>query len=531
MKGEADSFFLSASSDLKKKATTFNVGQPIYMRCCWWNAKKNSVYSKMRCSIYLNGMEKLYGDVDYLEKNYYRFFTDTQPDFLQNLPAGSYTLTAVLDSENAWEETNEKNNVKSISFTVVGKPTIASESTYYCAISEPVSWPVTIDGKATVKGLPSGLKYSGGAISGKTTKAGTYSVTLTASNAAGSTSKTIMIVVEDPGFTVTCSAKPNGASPCNVASGDTINLFVGVKQEFSLSAIPGKTGVDKSDVSSMSAKGLPSGLKLSGGVISGVPTKPGSYSATITFKNKYGWTSVFDMKFVVSALPVWASGTFGGGCGTTWEDGARYEFTVSSVGKLSGKVFRLGETWTMTATAYSAYIDGYFVFDAVLKNGKNTMDTSLWVWQFAGDDVGAFCMPVESWNAEMYATRIAWTTGICSDALLRANANGKSLTLDGASLGNLALGESIKLAFAKNGSVKASANFVSGEKNGKVTFKAKSASASLVPWWIDTTESGAVILMDAKLFLYFPPSSKTSADGRFFDIGVRFEDGDITLFQ
>jgi len=531
MKGEADSFVLSASSDLKKKATTFNVGEPIYMRCCWWNAKKNSVYSKMRCSIYLNGIEKMYGDVDSLEKNHYKFFTNTQPDFLQNLPAGSYTLTAVLDSENDWQETNEKNNVKTISFTVVGKPTIASESTYYCAINVPVSWPVTIYGKATVKGLPSGLKYSGGAISGKATKAGTYTVTFSASNAAGSTSKTITIVVENPGFAVTCSAKPNGSSPCDVISGDTIDLFVGVKQEVSLSATPGQDGVEKSDVSSMSAKGLPSGLKLSGGVISGVPTKPGSYSATITFKNKYGWTSGFDMKFVVSALPVWSYGTFGGGCGTTWEDGARCEFTVSSVGKLSGKVYRLGETWTMSATSYSSYIDGYFMFDVVLKNGKNTLDTKLWVWKAVDEDVGVSYMSVNSWGVEMNATRLAWTTGICAEALSRANVNGKSLTLDGDSLDDLASGESIKLTFAKNGSVKVSASFVSGEKNGKVTFKTKSASASLVPWWIDTTESGAAVLIGAKLFLYFPPSSKNSADGRFFDIGVGFEDGDVKLLQ
>lgn len=531
MKGEADSFFLSTSSDLKKKATAFNVGQPIYMRCCWWNAKKSAVSGAMRVRVSLNGGTGIYSDRSSFDNNTWYFLTNLTPGFLQNLPAGSYTLTAILDSENAWLETNEKNNVKSISFTVVGHPTIASETTYYCAINEPVSWPVTIDGKVTVKGLPSGLKYSGGAITGKATKVGTYTATFSANNAAGSASRAITIVVEDPGFAVTCSAKPNGTSPHEVASGDTLDLFVGVKQEFSLSANPRKAGVENSAVSSMSAKGLPSGLKLSGGVISGVPTKPGSYSATITFKNKYGWTSSFDMQFVVSALPVWASGTFEGGCGTMWEDGARITFTVSSVGKLSGKIFRLGETWTMTASAYSACIDGYFVFDAVLKNGKNTMDERLGVWQFAGDDIGAFYMAVDSWNAEMYATRTAWTTGICAEALTRANVIGKSLTLDGDSLEGLASGESIKLTFAKNGSVKASANLVSGEKNGKVTFKSKSASVSLVPWWIGTTESGAPVVNGAKLFLQFPPSGKNSADGRFFDIGVGFANGDVTLLQ
>lgn len=531
---EADSFFLCASSDLKKKATTFNVGQTIYMRCCFWNAKKNSVYGKMRCSIYLNGVERLYGDVDTIEKNYYKYFTDTKHGFLQNRPAGSYTLTAVLDSENAWQETNEKNNVKTISFTVVGNPTIASESTYYCALNVPVSWPVTIYGKATVKGLPSGLKYSGGVISGKATKAGTYNVTFSANNAAGSSSKTIKIVVENPGFAVTCSANPNGvSSPSEVESGDTIVLFVGVKQEFSLSAEPGKAGVVQSAVSSISAKGLPSGLKLSNGVISGVPTKAGSYSATITFKNKYGWTSSFAMKFLVYALPVWASGTFEGGCGTGWDDGARVSFTVSSAGKLSGKVFRQGETWTMAASACSTYDDWdeTFAFDVVLKNGKNTMDASLLVWKFADDDVGAACLSVDSWDAGLddgiYASRTAWATGICAEALTRSNANGKSFTLDGTSLDSLASGESIKLAFGKNGSVKASANLVAGVKNGKVVFKAKSASVTLAPWRTTSTDSNGIKLTGAKLFLYFPPSGKNSTDGRFFNVDVDLADGTL----
>ena len=530
---DPDSFYLSSDSGLKKKVTTFNVGQPIYMRRAFWNAKKKTVYGEVTSSYWLNGVRVVSSlEESYINVNTILYNTVTCLDFLQNLPAGSYTLTAVLDSENDWQETNEKNNVKSISFTVVGNPTIASESTYHCALNVPVSWPVTIYGKATVKGLPSGLKYSGGVISGKATKAGTYTVTFSASNATGSASKTIKIVVENPGFAVTCSAKPNGvSSPSDVAAGDTMNLFVGVKQEFSLSAEPGKAGVEKSAVSSMSAKGLPSGLKLSKGVISGVPTKAGSYSATITFKNKYGWTSSFDMKFVVSALPVWAAGTFEGGCGTAWDDGARVTFTVSSAGKLSGKVFRHGESWTMTASAYSAYDDWdeTFAFDVVLKNGKNTMDASLLVRNFAGDDVGAAYLSVDSWNAEIYATRTAWATGICAEALTRANVNGKSFTLDGYSLDSLASGESIKLAFGKNGSVKATANLVAGEKNGKVVFKSKSASVTLAPWRPNSTDSNGTMLEGAKLFLYFPPSGKNATDGRFFNVNVEFADGGLNF--
>lgn len=529
---DPDSFYLSSDSSLKKKATTFNVGQPIYMRRAFWNAKKKAVDGQVASAYWLNGRcYRSYSESSYVNANEILYNSSTRQDFLQDLPAGSYTLTAVLDSDDSWWEANEKNNVKVISFTVVGKPTICSETTYRCAVNVPVSWPVTMDGKAQVKGLPAGLKYSGGAISGKATKAGTYVATFSTSNVAGSTSKTITIVVEDPGFVVTCSARPNGASSRDVVSDETVDLFVGVKQEFSLSAIPAKTGVENSAVSSMSAKGLPSGLKLSKGVISGVPTKPGSYSANITFKNKYGWTSIFTMKFVVCALPNWATGTFEGGCGTMWEDGAKITYTVSSAGKLSGKVLRQGETWTMTASAYSAYIDGYFVFDPVLKSGKNTIEVRLWGWRLDDDDVGAFYMPVDLWGANIYATRIAWTSGICAEALKRSDVIGTSRTLDGESLSDIVSGEYIKFAFAKNGSLKATANLVAVEKNGKTIYKTKAISASLVPWQVFTADSGETKLVGAKLFLYFPPSSKNSDDGRFFNIDAEFLDGALNLLQ
>lgn len=523
--GEADSFFMSASSDMKKKATTFIAGQPIYMRCCWWNAKKGAVYGKMRCSIYLNGIEKLYGEADSIEANHYRFFTDTSPDALQGLPAGSYTLTAVLDSENSWQETNEKNNVKSISFTVVGKPTIYCETSYRCALNVPVSWPVTIYGKATVNGLPSGLKYSGGAITGKATKSGTYTVSIYAANDAGAVSKTLTIHVVSPGFHVSCSAQPNGASdPQDIASGTVVNMMVGVKQLISLSAVPGMSGVEKSDASSMSAKGLPPGLKLSGGTISGVPTKPGSYAASIAFKNKYGWTAGFDVKFVVSAMPEWAVGTFEGGCGTAWSDGARYEFAVSSAGKLSGKVFRLGETWTMSAASSSAFFaddQGEFVFDVALKSGKNTLDAKLYVWDSTYDAIGVSCLVVEDWGMEAYGARAVWTSGICADAIGRANMAGKTKMLEGVEWG-LASGESVSLVFAKDGSIKASAKLLPGAAGGNAVPKAVTTSARLVPSTVYTEESGLVKVIEAHAFLYFPPAGK-NAEGWFFAVDIRLD--------
>ncbi len=174
MKGEPDSFYLSTSAKAKKKATTFRVGQPIYMRCCWWNATRRATSGHMRMRVSLNGGGGVYSEHWYTLKNYYYYLVNRTPSFLQNLPAGKYTLTATLDSENNWREKNEKNNIRRISFTVVGAPTIYSEATYTCALNEPVNWAISSEGSMTVKGLPKGMKYSGGVISGKASKTGTY---------------------------------------------------------------------------------------------------------------------------------------------------------------------------------------------------------------------------------------------------------------------------------------------------------------------------------------------------------------------
>ncbi|MBR4257632.1 MAG: putative Ig domain-containing protein [Kiritimatiellae bacterium] len=471
---EADAFFLSASPDLKKKATTFNVGQTIYMRCCWWNAKKNSVYSKMRCSIYLNGIRTLYGDVNSFEKNEYRFFTDTSPDFLQNLPAGNYTITAVLDSENEWLETDEKNNVKTISFTVVGTPKIFCETSYTCALNEPVSWPVTIDGKATVKGLPSGLKYSGGAITGKATKTGTYTVNISTKNEAGTATKSITIHVEDPGFTVSCSARPNGSSAdSNVASGGTVEMFVGVNQAITLSSVPGKAGVANSDAS-VTAKGLPSGLKLSGGTITGVPTKAGTFAVTVAFKNKLSWTASFMLNIVVRPLPEWAQGTFTGvDIDYAIQEYGSATLSVASAGKVSGKVALCGTNWTFTAASYDSAVlyesgePAEFRIKADMKAGKAVIPVELAVFAINPPETDG--TPLQNArvygklaeDAELILWRTLWkdkTTAAEAKRVLGGYEGVYTMSLDADDVGSGYL----SLTVGKDGNVKASGKLADG---------------------------------------------------------------------
>ena len=89
----------------------------------------------------------------------------------------------------------------------------------------------------------------------------------------------------------------------------------------------------------------------------------------------------------------------------------------------------------MTATAYSAYIDGYFVFDAVLKSGKNTLEAKLCVWDSTYESIGASCLVVEAWGMEVYGARAVWTSGICADAIKSANIAGKTMMLEGSAWG------------------------------------------------------------------------------------------------
>ncbi len=475
IKGEADSFFLSASSDMKKKATTFKVGQPIYMRCCWWNAKKGAVSGNaMRVRVVMNGSSGVYTDRSYFEKNYYYYFSSKNPDFLQNLPAGNYTLTAVLDSENAWLETDEKNNVKTISFTVVGMPKIFCEMSYTCALNEPVSWPVTIDGKATLTGLPSGLKYSDGTITGKATKAGTYTVNISTKNEAGSATKSLTIHVVDPGFIVSCSAQSNGSSVAsNVASGGTVEMYAGVNQTITLSSIPGKADVANADAT-VTAKGLPAGLKLSGGKIIGVPTKAGSYAVNVSFKNKLSWTSSFLLNIVVHPLPDWAVGNFEGFVSLDENDGGFATMSVAAAGKISGKISYGGTNWTFKADSFAVASEtvGYtnFAIRTVATAGKATLELSLNMVDFIVDSLPSSTTSfAEGYFGEIYTMmyRLPWKDkgDVGAAALVASYAGAYSCTVQYDD-------ETGDVAFVldEKGAVKGTVVLPDGAKTRKATF-------------------------------------------------------------
>ncbi len=122
----------------------------------------------------------------------------------------------------------------------------------------------------TAGALPTGISVtSGGAVSGTPTAAGSYSFSITATDANGFiATNAYTVVVSDP--TITIATPASGALPGVVAN-------TAYSQTFTAN---GGQGVH---AFSLTAGALPPGLSLaSGGVLSGSPTTPGTYNFSIT---------------------------------------------------------------------------------------------------------------------------------------------------------------------------------------------------------------------------------------------------------
>ena len=124
----------------------------------------------------------------------------------------------------------------------------------------------------TVSGLPAGLYFDAGGrqIYGVPTAAGTFPVTLTAANSAGTGSATLTLLVVAPGPAV----------PVISSASATVSGAVGQALSYAFSASGGTFG----------ATGLPPGLSVaaSSGSISGTPSVAGIYPVTLSATNSAG---------------------------------------------------------------------------------------------------------------------------------------------------------------------------------------------------------------------------------------------------
>ena len=220
-----------------------------------------------------------------------------------------------------------------------------------------------------VAGLPAGLKYDAKTmtISGKPTKPGTYTVKVTMSNA------TVKNVVKEFRIIVPnlVSEKIYGLE----SSPDFYRFVSGVSMDESAIMPSAEEGY------TLKVSGLPSGMKYDAktGRVTGVPTKSGTYTVTVTGTKKGEPTETATITVTVDGMPEAVAGTYVGHISDYGGDMAgSLTLTATAAGKLTAKVVTTQGTvsfsapsWTRVDGVADDYIDGRTFFaDMADKDGR-----------------------------------------------------------------------------------------------------------------------------------------------------------------
>ncbi len=360
--------------------------------------------------------------------------------------------------------------------------------------------------KVTVSGLPAGMRFTAkeltvkatktedaydvpaNAIYGTPTKPGLYTVTVKLTNVTVKKAIEKKFTIEVPNFT---AANGYFADDLDNGVGKKSALTVGVSniEEF----LP-RLNL-KSTTAKLSVSGLPTGLKYDAklGKITGIPTKAGSFTVTLTVTEgglKYVSTITAD----VQALPDWAVGTFNGG-----GDNGQVSLTVAKTGKLSGKYLSEGLTWTLAANSFDSIDDWDDAYRATLigKSGKLAITNEICIAQ---DGMGGFAESIDyiayqnNWKLE------PWKTVGKSFAKAAALEYEDFASVEGVDAPGV-----LSLKFAASGAVTVKGSFVTGvnEKTGKEILYSVSGTAVLVPFW-EPDESGEFY---GDVFVYLPPKA------------------------
>ncbi|WP_435102361.1 putative Ig domain-containing protein [Halarchaeum sp. P4] len=208
--------------------------------------------------------------------------------------AGTYAFTVTVTDADGTTVTRE------LTLDVNPAPTVTTPSTLPSGVTG-VPYSTTLEtaggtGPYTWSlasgSLPPGLSLADdGTISGTPTTPGTYTVTVTATDAAGATTTATLTLTVGDGLTATTTSLPAWTA--------------GQSYNETLTAAGGTAPYE------WNATGLPAGLSLnsSTGAITGTPTDAGSYSVTVTVRDADGTTDTQTLTLTVNPAPTIATGT------------------------------------------------------------------------------------------------------------------------------------------------------------------------------------------------------------------------------
>ena len=190
---------------------------------------------------------------------------------LSGTPDKPETLSITLTATNSG---GQDSKVLVVTVNASGAPLITSSLSVNGSVNSPFSYTLTASGNASVLSantLPPGLSISNGVISGTPIIANTYNVTVSATNAQGVDTKTLVITIF-----------PEGSAIAPQITSTTTKLgAVGLSFNYLLEA--SGTGPITFATST-----LPSGLTLLNGMIFGAPTVSGNFPITLSASNGVG---------------------------------------------------------------------------------------------------------------------------------------------------------------------------------------------------------------------------------------------------
>lgn len=379
-----------------------------------------------------------------------------------------------------------------------------------------------------VAGLPTGLKYDSkkSLITGVPTKPGVYEVKLTKKVGKDIDTKTTTFYIANyqAANEYIKGGLDNGVDEDKLHNKE-ITIYQGVSD---VSELPNLV-LDLEQLSpkaKIAVSGLPAGLKFAAkdvlnkdktiaveqGSVYGTPTKVGAFTTMITVSDSATkLKAVSSITIKVEALPAWALGTFNGGYFENAEENSicgLVTLTTTQAGKISGKILKNGQTWTVSAASFDSFDEEEYHATLTAKSGKLSPETYKIV--ISEEGVSGSNEAGEG----IVAYQNLWKTGWRN--------LGKELAAKYKKTGLPSDDSELMLKFAASGAVTASKSYVTGTgKKGKDIIYKATCSTVLIPIFNEQGE-----IESGLIYLYFAPNSKKSFEGesRVVKIGEKSED-------